>query len=455
MIEIEWKQTGKQQKAWEVLENKSTRELVFGGGAGGGKSMFGVGWLIVMCGQYPRTRWVMAREVLKRLKETTLVTFFDVCRMWGIQKGKHYKYNAIDGTITFTNESQILLKELKYQPSDPNFEDLGSLEITGAFVDEVSEIHPKAVDVLCSRIRYRLDVHGLTPKLLASCNPHKGWVYREFYKPFKEGRLAKDRAFIQALVHDNPFISKHYIDNLQKIRDRATRERLLFGNWEFDDDPSALFAYDTITDLFTNKAKESKEKFISGDVARKGRDLMPIGYWEGLQLKEVHILPYEIKSNTEKSAQWIIDFAERKQVRCSHIVLDEDGVGGGVIDKIGCVGFINNSSAIQPQQAKVNPQKKLNYANLKAQCAFELARLAELGEIGIDGDALASNEKETIIEEFEQVKQKDINRDGKIALISKDIMKEHLGRSPDLFDMVMMRMFFEVKPRQTFFAGVV
>ncbi len=47
---------------------------------------------------------------------------------------------------------------------------------------------------------------------------------------------------------------------------------------------------------------------------------------------------------------------------------------------------------------------------------------------------------------MEQVKQKDIDKDGKLAMISKDDIKQNIGRSPDEADCIMMRMYFEIKP---------
>ena len=441
MINIKWMRTKRQTEAWDYLSDQITSELLFVGGAGGGKSLLGCAWLIIMCGKYPETRWLLGRSKLKTLKETTLATFFDVCKMWGIKEG-YYKYNANEGTITFTNGSQILLKDLFMYPSDPNFDSLGSLEITGAFIDEVNQITFRAWSVVKSRIRYKLDQYGLIPKLLGTCNPSKNWVYQEFYKPHNEGTLPNNKKFVQALVKDNPFISKYYVENLKQIKDKAIKERLLMGNWNYDDDPSCIFSYDTITDLFTNKGT-GDEKYIVGDVARKGRDRMVIGYWEGLQLKQVYELDYETKSDTKKSTEFVINLAEEKQVGRSNIVLDEDGVGGGVVDQVECKGFVNGSACIQPPEVKYDSNKKLNYGNLKAQCYLLLADKAEKSEIGID--SVNPDIKDLIVEELEQIKRKNLDKDGKIYIISKEEIKEAIGRSPDFADMIMMRMFFELE----------
>lgn len=431
MPKILWERTRKQAEAWSYLCDDITTELLFGGGAGGAKSYLGCGWIILMCLKYPGTRWVIARNVLKRLKETTLATFFEVCSHWGIKSSVHFKFNSIEGTITFKNGSVILLKELYSNPSDPEFDALGSLEITGAFVDEANQISEKAINVLKSRIRYKLDIYKIIPKLLCSCNPAKNWVYSEFYKPSKDGTLKPYQKFVQALATDNPFISRHYIENLRKL-DKNSQERLLYGNWEYDDDPAKLFEYDSILDLFTNKVEPSDEKYISCDVARMGADKTVIAVWYGLKCVEVK--SYDKTKTTE-----VVDLLEaacaKHGVRRSHVVIDEDGVGGGVVDNYeGCVGFVNNSTQIGSG----------NYANLKTQCYFEFARLSNEGKIRVEN--ISVEDKELLIGELEQVKQKDVDKDGKIRLVGKEMVKEVLGRSPDISDSLMMRMYFEIQP---------
>ena len=51
-------------------------------------------------------------------------------------------------------------------------------------------------------------------------------------------------------------------------------------------------------------------------------------------------------------------------------------------------------------------------------------------------------------EEMEQVKLKDIDKDGRQGIIPKDRVKEMIGRSPDEWDSIMMRYWFAL--RKTF-----
>jgi hypothetical protein len=55
----------------------------------------------------------------------------------------------------------------------------------------------------------------------------------------------------------------------------------------------------------------------------------------------------------------------------------------------------------------------------------------------------------SVIDELTQellaIKLKNIDKDGKVSVQSKDEMKRLLGKSPDLSDALMMRIYFELK----------
>ena len=52
--------------------------------------------------------------------------------------------------------------------------------------------------------------------------------------------------------------------------------------------------------------------------------------------------------------------------------------------------------------------------------------------------------KESIIQELEQVRIKNIDQDGKRAVEGKEKIKELIGRSPDYADAIMMRSYFSL-----------
>lgn len=425
------KLTKKQSEAIDLLEDKQTTELLFGGGAGGGKSIFGCYWITKNAIQYPATRWLIGRSVLKTLKETTLNSLFDLFRIQGIARNVHYKINYQSNLITFFNGSEILLKDLFNYPSDPNFDELGSLEISGAFVDEANQITEKCKEILKSRIRYKLDENNIIPKILYTCNPAKNWTYSQFYKPWREGSINKNRAVIQSLAIDNPYISKHYLENLKTL-DKVSKERLLFGNWEYDDDPARLINFDAITNIFTNNFQTKGNKYLSADVARFGDDQTVLIVWDSLKVVDYKL----IRKSSIVEVVDAIKFLEVKHaIPRSQVVIDEDGVGGGAVDLLsGCKGFVNNSRALNGE----------NYQNLKSQCYFKLADFINSNQIGWpDCDTIT---KEKLIEELEQVKRNNIDKDQRLSIIPKDKVKELIGRSPDISDALALRMFFELSP---------
>lgn len=442
--------TLKQTQAIDILEDNVTTEVYFGGAAGGGKSRIGCYWQMKQRLRYPGTRGLIGRATLKALKETTLQTFFEIAKEQGLKRGRHFDLTSAQdkefpNCLTFSNGSVIFLKDLFLYPADPDFDELGSLEITDAFIDEASQVVAKAKNIVRSRMRFKLNQYNLIPKMLMAGNPSKNWPYAEFYKPSKDGSIRADRRFVQALPNDNPNLPPSYIEALKGL-DPASRERLLFGNWEYDDDPSVLISYEKIIDCFTNDFQSlSGRRYITCDVARFGKDTTVIGVWDGWRVKLHRYKSLSIQQTADK----IREFSSIHGVGMSSVIADEDGVGGGVVDILGCKGFVNNSSALpNPDKAQVDEKgniKPENYANLKSQCYFRLANRINNNGLYIENKDV--NIKELIIEELEQVKQYQMDKDNKRQVMPKDKVKESIGRSPDFSDTLMMREYFELAPK--------
>lgn len=421
--------SNKQDEAWAFLEDRIHTEVLYGGAAGGGKSWLGALWLLYGCIQYPGSRWLMGRAVLKTLKETTLNSFFDVCAASGLRQGEHYTYNGQTSQIT-VGTSTIILKDLFAYPSDPNFDDLGSLEITGAFIDEANQVTEKAKGIVSTRIRYRLNEFGLMPKILMTCNPAKNWVRTQFYQPWKNGTLADHRAFVPALIDDNPSIPAAYKENLERMADGdPMKERLLYGNWDYDNDPAALMDTNAIADLWGNTAVPDGPPAVTADVARYGSDMTVIMAWRGLRV--VGIEAFQGKGVPEVAAA--VDAMARTMGCGRHrVVVDDDGIGGGVVDLLpGCVGFKGGSK----------PRHEENYANLKSQCSYVLAERVKARAIHVAVEDYA----EQLRDELAWVKRHKMDMDGKLMVLPKDKVKEGLGRSPDFSDAMMMRMVLELQ----------
>tara|TARA_R110000744_G_scaffold275082_1_gene388047 strand:+ start:4896 stop:6263 length:1368 start_codon:yes stop_codon:yes gene_type:complete len=425
--------TAKQEEALSLLRSGGAiDEIVFGGGAGGGKTWLACVWETFDCLSYPGIRTFIGRESLKRLRSTTFLTFKKVCKEYGIPDS-YWNYNAQLDYITFSNGSRIDFLELRYLPRDPLFERYGSEEFTHGFIEEGGEIHFDAFDTLKSRVgRQRNKEYGIKKRILVSCNPKKNWLYKYFYKPWKDGVLKHTRAFIQALATDNVHIDDDYIEGLKNLNNKAKKERLLFGNWEYDDDPSALCDWDAICDLFTNDHIQGGKGYISADLAMKGRDKFIAGSWSGLVC---NVAIDMAKSSATQIESKLRELKMINRIGNSCIIADVDGLGAYIED------YIKNIKAFHGGS---RPKNKRLYGNKKDECGFKLGELINKRMIKIN----CSEAQEELIKEEISTCLKEGDIDGtKRQLIKKDKQKELLGRSPDYMDMLLMRMFFEISPK--------
>lgn len=418
----------KQFECITLLHDQDTKYPCFGGGAGGGKSWVGCEWLLSMCLVYPGVRYFMGRDELKTLKDTTVKTFFKVAKHHGVTDS--FRFYDHYSAIRFTNGSEISLLGLVYEPSDPMFERFGSTEYTGGFIDEAGEVHFNAFDTLKSRVgRHMNEVYGIPRKLLITCNPKKNWLYYTFYRPWREGTIEDGYAFIQSLAKDNDKIDKGYLESLDDIKDRTLKARLKYGEWEYDDDPSTLVNYESVISIFTNDFVQAGQfKCITADIARFGRDTTTIRVWYGWKVVDCQVYT---KLSVPESAARIKECANKHSITMQNTVVDEDGVGGGVVDILRCKGFVNNSSPLNGE----------NYDNLKSQCGYTIAAI--INKDMIFEPCQDTNRRKEIEEELQVLKQKNIDSDKKLGLIPKEKMRDLIGRSPNHLDTYIMRGIFE------------
>lgn len=437
-MEAQIKLLPKQSDAFDVFQSENITELGYGGAAGGGKTRLGCYLAIFVAESYPRSRGAIGRKELKTLRRTTLATLFEVLNELGYKQDVDFNYHAQDSKISFSNGSEILLLDTAYSPQDPEYTSFGSLELTWAWIDESNETPLKAKSILKTRVGRKNTFDGKIIKnfWLETFNPDKGHVYSDYYKPWKDGTLPPYRAFIRATAGDNPHLPPAYIENLKRA-DKMTRERLLNGNFEYDDDPTVLVRVDAVEDMWTNTIVKDDKKFITVDVARYGGDKTIITVWESFEAVEVQI--YQ-KLGVDEVADKVKAMAAKYLIPFSRILIDEDGVGGGVVDILrGVKGFMANRTPFLNRYTGLPD----NYKNLKTQCSYMLADYINSHKIAVKN--IGEDIKEMIRQDLAWIRRKNPDKDGKLEILSKDDIKEQIGRSPDIGDTLMMRMYFELE----------
>jgi hypothetical protein len=435
-IDYNFKPLTRQSEALKFLSVDSDVEtILYGGAAGGGKTMLGCMWQILRRLKYPGTRSLIGRAKLDTLKKTTMATFFQVAHEIGLKAGEDFIYNQQSHIIKFSNGSEIILADLFLYPSDPMMTDLGGLEITDAFIDEATEITEKAYSIVSSRIRYKLNEFNLKPKILLTCNPSKGWIYNQFYLPYKNQNLPQHLAFIQALPGDNIHLPDSYVTSLTRLPE-ADRKRLLEGDWEFDNSSDRLYMYDELMRCFREPMNVG-EGYITADIARLGKDRTVLCVWRGLSCIDIVVLKQKRQDEVKAEIQRLMN---EHSVRLSNVLADADGVGGGLVDSLRCREFMNGSKAVRGTQ----------YMNLKADCYFRLGELIDKNEI-----TFPVRYQEDIIKELELVRRVDPDKEGKLRVTSKDTISQRTGGiSPDIADAIMMRAYFELNRNYTKYAFI-
>jgi hypothetical protein len=261
----------KQTIAWDFLEDKTTNEILYGGGAGGGKSYLGCIWHIYRRTTYAGSRGLIGRAKIAILEQSTLVTLFKVATMMGYKSGTHYTYNSQKHTINWANGSQTVLKDLFLYPSDPDFASLGSTEYTDAFIDEATEITLKAFEIVSTRIRWKLDDYGLVPKLFCTGNPADGFIKERFIiKDDLRVELQPHQKFVQSLVSENPDekFKALYVQQLERLTSDYDKQRLLYGDWNASREVQSPFATQWLDSKHVSESVEydtKKQLIISID----------------------------------------------------------------------------------------------------------------------------------------------------------------------------------------------
>lgn len=269
--------------------------------------------------------------------------------------------------------------------------------------------------------------------------------------------LIKSVTFIPGSIYGNKELLEKdpgYLGNLLALPEDE-QFRLLQGNWKIRQDGSALFNFQKINDLFSNFTEASDKRYITCDYARMGQDLTVIMTWFGYEVVRIEVMT---KSSTVEAFNAIERERERVKIPRSQVIVDEDGVGGGVVDQSGGQyrGFMANTSALPNPVTK----EKENYKNLKTQCYYRFADRVNAAQVAVRLDNMIIDGEQAeevvikgkrwplrklIIDDLRAVKKKDADMEGKKQINGKDEQKIILGgKSPDFGDSLSMRSWFEL-----------
>jgi len=422
----------KQSDAWWLLQKDYVRELLYGGSKGGGKSVFGCFWLYAECYEIarkyvpkPRKNPIpiafMGRKVAKHFKETTLDTWKRFIPQ------EYYSINGDPAEIVIANRVLIRTGGLE---AKEDLEKFNSAEFARIFVDQAEETSKDDISVLRACLRLIIGKNKVPGKILWTANPAQCWLKSEFIV-----NKSKEKPFVQALPNDNPWLGEGYIKTLKEAFSHRPEllAAYLHGSW------SALEgAEQVIKDSWVQAAKirprinlGTAHKVVTCDPARFGDDETVIYYMEdGIIVDE---LIYGQKDTVFTASQLILMMDKRG---CNTLVIDDIGVGGGVVDQIRDVRKDKDKSWTIIALNGAEKSLKEKYYNKRAEVWDTAARLFSEGKVVLrcDGKADTVLENQLCVPGYEF-------RNGKLLIEKKDAIKKRLGSSPDRADAYIMGLW--------------
>lgn len=212
------------QTAFLLMNN--TKEVLYGGAAGGGKSIAQLMGALQFV-DIPGYSAILFRKTYADLSLPGAL--IDVSKQWlmpFVESGE-VRWSEKEKKYTFPSGANL---NFGYLESENDCYRYQGAEFQYIGMDECTHISPSNYRYLFSRLRKPKSLN-VPLRFRATCNP--GGQYGEFYyqRFFVDGE-ENGRIFIGAGLDDNPYLdAEAYKESLQEL-DPVEREQLLNGNWE-------------------------------------------------------------------------------------------------------------------------------------------------------------------------------------------------------------------------------
>ena len=254
---------------------------------------------------------------------------------------------------------------------------------------------------------------------------------------FIRGRLEENIA----LIASDP----SYAANLAQQGEEA-RARDLDGNWNFKQAGGDRITMEDMEFFYKNsQCVDNHVLYVSADIAFEGGDFMVMWLWEGLHIKDVFVSQGSSLDQESTFKAKIMEWGVREE----NVVFDFWGVGQAIAGHMPrAVKFTGTK--------KPDPPFDRSYKNVKSQCAEILVHYLQDHLISIEPRLLelrftGKGKKYTnvrlwdiLMKERKCIRHKSSSSVGGFDLIDKVGMIKAVGYSPDFFESLIYRMWFEI-----------
>lgn len=444
----------KQAEAVEAVNDPIVDTLVLLGTVGTGKTDVAAHIVISICWGFPNTRWPVFRQNISTAQETVIPSYLDMLDKMGFVQNEDYIYREKPFFIKFANGSTIRFREAD-RTKDRGGKKIKGINATGNHIDEPDELDSEMLTQAMSR-KGRKNEEGQPSLTILSLNPtdvdYFVQIYNKYKDPGKYGALPPNVRVIEFTVEDS-WQSEADIRALY-TNPKWWVERYMNNNWNYKDEDMTIFKSQLFAKAKVDSYKGGR-KTMGYDVAEDGNDLSVCAEWDNFTLTNITITKKkEEKVKTEKQAQWLIKRSDETETGYENIAVDGVGIGVGVLASARQVGveFDVYKSGFAPDPELTfedySPYKYetermediVSYNNLRSQMASLFAQGMELGKIKILKECPYL---EQLIEEAQMHHQDTTEK--VFRLEPKAKIKERSGRSPDIFDAVVMGLWKQMK----------
>lgn len=262
-------------------------------------------------------------------------------------------------------------------------------------------------------------------KLIGNFGGVSNWMHLLKEKSLKDNQYSYFKITAWDAVEEG-ILDKEEIEQAQRDLPPKIFKQLYLA--EEQESPDQLITFEAMSNMFTNTHVQGGKKYITADIALHGSDKFQIYVWDGFIIIESITID---KCDAPEVERLLKSVAEKHSIGRSNIAYDADGLGTFLRGYLGGARPFNNGAS---------PIGKNNYKNLKSQCGYEFAKIANQDKIYVDCDV----DKPEFLKELECLQSYKLDDDGKIQLMPKSKIKEVIGHSPDKMDALIMRMIFEL-----------
>ncbi len=385
------------------------RYPAFVAAVGTGKTMLLLLKIWNFCQEYPDSLALVVRNEYTDLRDSTIKDFERYFQVKvGSNKDFHFEHN--NSTIMFRHASELnVLKNI-------------NLSIIGI---EQAEEFPSDETFTFLRDRLRRDNAPYRQLcIIANVDGHN-WIW----KLWKNNPSSEEFLLSEATTFDNEEnLPKDFVDDLRRMEIDAPNhyKRFVLNDWEETEGDDYVFTWlmlDNSRKLVMSE--ENRSRVMGVDVARFGGDetvftiLEHKGgpYWEQI-LSESH---------KGKDLMWTVGryIDLRREFKIKFGIVDDDGLGGGVTDRLRQVGV-----EIKAFHANETAKDEEQFSNMKAEGMFKLREMIVNGYLKIANNDVLIDQLLTIRYDFDPKNRK--------RIISKDRMRKEGISSPDMADALMM-----------------